>query len=157
MKQILKITAATAIFALAACGSDEGEKQAEEAAKDATTEVAAPEADKSAAEGMMEKAKEAASEMVAEVAKSVTLDTSSFDAFKSSLGDMKTSLDGDQASQLTSALASLAKGATTEKKGGLLDAAKDMAAGKSMEETLYESLGNQLNGLSFDDILKLAG
>jgi len=157
MKHLVKIATATAIFALAACGSDEGDKQANaKAEKAAAAEIAAPESEKSTASDMMETAKEVATEMVADVAKSVKLDASSLSAFKSSLGDMKASLSSDQASSLTSALASLAKGATTEKKGGLLGAAKDMAAGKSMEDTLYESLGSQLNGLSFEDIIKLA-
>jgi hypothetical protein len=31
-----------------------------------------------------------------------------------------------------------------------------MASGKSMEETLYETIGDKLDGLSFDDVLKLA-
>jgi len=142
MKQIL---IATSIFALAACGS-EGEQSS------APTEAPATEAPTNKeANALVEKAKQAAAEAV----EALKLDASSLDAFKSSLGNMKASLTGDQANQLSGALASLAKGAT-EKKGGLMDAAKGMASGKSLEETLYEKLGDQLNGLTFEEILAKA-
>ncbi len=152
MKTIVKITALSAAFTLAACGSDDNSQTADKA------EEAAPAA-AAEKEGMMEKAEGmagAAMEKASEMAEALKLDTSSLDSFKSSLASMKGSLSGDQSSQLTSALTSLAKGAA-EKKGGLVGAAKDLASGKSMEETLYEKLGDQLNGMSFDDILKLAG
>ena len=150
MNTLVKITALTTAFALAACGSDDNSQTAEKA------EEAAPAAEEKA--GMMEKAEgmaDTAMEKAAEMAEALKLDTSSLNSFKSSLAAMKSSLSGDQSGQLTNALTSLAKGAA-EKKGGLMGAAKDLASGKSIEETLYEKLGDQLNGMSFDDILKLA-
>lgn len=147
MKAIFPLTATAMMLALTACGS-EGESDK------STTSEAAPATESAAstdASGMVEKAKEAATK----VAEALKLDTSSMDSFKSSLSDMKASLSGDQASQLTSALTSLAKG-SAEEKGGLLGAAKSVASGKSMEETLYETVGDKLNGLTFEDILKLA-
>jgi len=140
MNTLVKITTLSAALALAACGSDDNSQTAEKA-EDAAPAAAAEQ------DGMMEKA--------AEMAEALKLDASSLDSFKSSLSAMKGSLSGDQSGQLTNALTSLAKGAT-EEKGGLMGAAKDIAGGKSMEETLYEKLGDQLNGMSFDDILKLA-
>lgn len=147
MNTLIKITTLTAAFALAACGSDDNSQTAE----NANEAVPAAAAEK---ESMMEKA-EGAMEKAAEMAEALKLDTSSLDSFKSSLAAMKGSLSGDQSGALTNALTTLAKGAA-EEKGGLMSAAKDMASGKSMEETLYEKLGDQLNGMSFDDILKLA-
>lgn len=147
MNSLVKITTLTAAFALAACGSDNNSQTAEK------TEEAAP-AVAAEKESMMEKA-EGAMEKASEMAESLKLDTSSLDSFKSSLAAMKDSLSGDQSSQLTNALTSLAKGAA-EEKDGLMGAAKDMASGKSMEETLYEKLGDKLEGMTFDDILKLA-
>ena len=151
MNTLVKITALTGALALAACGSDDNSQTAEKA-EDAVPAAAAEK------EGMMKKAEgmaDAAMEKAAEMAEALKLDASSLDSFKSSLSAMKGSLSGDQSGQLTNALTSLAKGAT-EEKGGLMGAAKDIAGGKSMEETLYEKLGDQLNGMSFDDILKLA-
>jgi len=152
MKKFLPLTATALVFTLAACG--EGKK--DQAADEAPTTQEAEQASGETA-GMMEKATEMAKEKATEVAEALKLDTSSLDSFKSSLAAMKGSLSGDQASQLTSALTSLAKGASSEEKGGLMGAAKNIASGKSMEETLYETLGNKLNGMTFDDILKLAG
>jgi len=152
MNTLVKITTLAAAFALAACGSDDNSQTAEKA------EQAAPAA-AAEKEGMMEKAEgmaDAAMEKASEMAEALKLDTSSLDNFKSSLTAMKGSLSGDQSGALTNALTSLAKGAT-EEKGGLMGAAKDLASGKSMEETLYEKLGDKLDGLSFDDILKMAG
>ena len=153
MKKFLPLTATAMILALAACG--EAEKKNQETTAPAATEAAKE--DTSEAVGMMEKATEMAKEKAAEVAEMLKLDTSSMDSFTSSLSAMKSSLSGDQASQLSSALASIAKGATSEKKSGLLGAAKDMASGKSIEETLYEAVGDQLNDMTFEDILKMAG
>ncbi len=160
MNSFIKITTLSAAFALAACGSDDNSQTAEKAedAAPAAAEEAAPAA-AAEEESMMEKAEGMAGhamEKASEMMEGHTLDTSSLDSFKSSLAEMKGSLSEDQSSQLTSALTSLAKGAA-EEKGGLMGAAKDMASGKSMEETLYEKMGDQLDGMTFDDILKLAG
>lgn len=152
MKHITHITALAAALTLAACGSDESSNSAQQAEE--TAPAVAAEQD-----SMMDKAQEVADtamEKASEMAEALKLDTSSLDSFKSSLAAMKDSLSGDQADMLTSALGSLAKDAAKEE-GGLMGAAKDLAAGKSMEETLYEKLGSQLNGMTFDDILKLAG
>lgn len=150
MKVIMPLTATALILALTACGSDS------ESSKDAAGTAAPATEVEAKSESMMDKATEMAKEKAAEMAEALKLDTSSMDSFTASLSAMKASLSGDQASQLSSALASIAKGATSEKKGGLLGAAKDMASGKSMEETLYETVGDQLNGLTFEDILKMA-
>lgn len=163
MNTLVKITAVTAAFALAACGSDDNSQTAEKAEEAAPAATAEKEGMMEKAEGMadgaMKKAEGmagAAMEKASEMTEDLKLDTSSLDSFKSSLAAMKGSLSADQSSQLTNALASLAKGAS-EEKGGLMGAAKDLASGKSMEETLYEKMGDQLDGMTFDDILKLAG
>ena len=69
---------------------------------------------------------------------------------------LDTSSDADK-QKLTSALATLAKDVGGDSKSGLMDAAKGMASGKSMTETLYEKLGDRLDGKTFDDILNMAG
>ena len=109
---------------------------------------------------MMQGAQEVATavaEKAAEVAEALKLDTSSLENFQSSLSAMKASLTPDQAMQLGDALGYLTKSSAKEQKGGLLDAAKDVATGKSMEEVLFDNMADQLDGLTFEDILKLAG
>jgi len=149
MNTFVKVTTLTAAFALAACGTDDNSQTAEKA------EDAVPAAEEKGTK-VIDNVEEVVREKIAEMTETLKLDTSSLDSFKSSLAAMKGSLTGDQSSALTNALTGLAKGAA-EKKGGLMGAAKDLASGKSMEETLYEKLGDQLDGMSFDDIIKLAG
>lgn len=150
MKHLTHVTALTAALALTACGGDDNTNQQSD---NSTAPAVTAEEEKGTK--VVDNVEEIVREKVAELTQSVTLDTSSFDSFQSSLAAMKGSLSGDQAGQLTNALASLAKG-SAEEKGGLLGAAKDLASGKSMEETLYEKLGDQLDGMSFEDILNLA-
>jgi len=149
MKALLPLTATAMILALAACGEAEKKHEA--------TEAPATAVEEEKSRKVMDNVEDVVMEKVAEMTEALKLDTSSLDSFTSSLSAMKASLSGDQASQLTSALASMAKGATSDKKDGLLGAAKDMASGKSMEENLYETMGNKLSGLTFEDILKMAG
>lgn len=144
------IVLATAL-ALSACGSDEstGTQSAEQ-----TTETVQEQS------SAVEQAQDIASQVVdhaAAAAEALKLDTSSLDSFKSSLSDMQASLSADQASQLTDALGYLAKSSAKESKGGLLGAAKDVVGGKSMEDILYGNMKGQLDGLTFEEILALAG
>lgn len=143
MKYLTTITAMAAAISLAACSDD------------TSTQTAEPVVPEKSQMEEAEKTVTAVAEKAAEIAESLKLDTSSLSAFKASLNDMKASLNGDQTSQLTSALTSLVKDGSDDKKG-LLSAAKNVASGKSLEETLYENMGDKLNGLSFEDVLKLA-
>lgn len=142
------ITFAAAI-ALSACGSDDNNTQsAEQAAETATEQTSTVEQAQEIASQVAEKA--------AEVAEALKLDTSSLASFKSSLSDMQASLTSGEAGQLQDALGYLAKSTAKESKGGLLGAAKDVASGKSMEDILYDNMKDQLDGLTFDEVLALA-
>ena len=146
---------AAASLTIAACGSGDGNTE-EEKATEAAEAAQSATADNS--ETMMDKAKdvaEKAKEEAAAVMERVQLDTSSLDAFKESLGKMKDSVSAEDKEKLMDALGKLAKGAM-EEGGGLAGAAKDMMDGKSMEEGLFEKLGDKLNGLDLDGILALA-
>ncbi len=146
MKHILTLTAA---LALTACGSDNNSSQTQEqAAETATEQTSTVDQTKDIATAALEKA--------TEVAEALKLDTSSLDSFKSSLSAMQGSLNSDQATQLTDALGYLAKSSVKEKKRGLLNAAKSVASGKSMEDILYDNMSSQLNGLTFEEIIALA-
>lgn len=145
MKRLLIISS---LLAVAACGS-EGENS--------SAPAQAPEASKaeqsSETTSLVDKAQEAA----AEAMQALKLDGSSLEGFKSSLSNMKASLTPEQANQLTDALSSMVKSDSEEGgAGALLGAAKDVATGKSLEETLFEKLGDQLHGLSFEEILAKA-
>ena len=148
MKYIFALSAA---FALSACSSDDNStsQTADQAADTAQEQSSTVEQAQEIASQMAEKA--------AEVAEALKLDTSSLSSFKSSLSDMQASLTSGQASQLQDALGSLAKSSTKESTGGLLGAAKDIAGGKSMEDILYDNMKDKLDGLTFEDILALAG
>lgn len=144
--KLLSSSAAAALL-LAACSesndtaTETDAQQAQEAASQHS----------SAVDTVVEKVKEEA----AKLAESIELDMSSMESFKESLGAMKASLSGSDQEKLTSALSSLAKD-TVKDDGGLLGAAKSVASGKSTEEILYGKMKAKLDGLSFDDILKLA-
>lgn len=128
-----------ACLALTAC--DSGKKQDDNAV---TSDAASEAATSQTAEKMVDK--------VMEVLK---LDTSSMESFTASLSAMKESLSAADASKLTSALTSLAKESAGDS-NSLMNAAKSMASGASMEETLYKTMGDKLNGLTFEDVVKLA-
>ena len=146
MKHMLTVAAA---LALTACGSDDTNTQTQEQAAETAAEQTST----------VDQATEIATtvaEKAAEVAEALKLDTSSLDSFKSSLSAMQGSLDAGQAGQLQDALGYLAKSSAKEDKGGLLDAAKSVASGKSMEDILYDNMASQLDGLTFEEILALA-
>jgi hypothetical protein len=137
------------IVTLTACGdSSETEKAEDKAA--APAEVAAEKS-----------TMEAATEMASKAVGALKLDTSSFDAFKTSLAEMKDSLSEDDRSKLMEALGGLVASETEKSDDGLLRSAKKMASnaasGKSATETLYEQIGDKLDGLTFEEILKLEG
>lgn len=138
------ILTSLAIFSLAAC--DSGKKE-----DSSTGEEAAPAAETSTVEQVKETVVEKIKEMV-------KLDTSSVEAFKNSLSDMKDSLSDEDKAKLTSALANLAKKAVEEKSegGGVMDIAKSAVSGGSIEDQLYDNFGDKLSGMSFDDILNYA-
>jgi predicted small lipoprotein YifL len=144
MKALIKITAIAAAFTLAACGDKkEDEKKADE--------MAAPEA---AATGDM-----SASETMEKMAEALKLDTSSLEAFKESLANMKESLSAEDRANLTNALSQLAAKAS-DTGGDMMEAGKnmvkDMGDGKSAAEILYEKMADQLDGKTFEDIMAMA-
>lgn len=142
MNTNLKIALITGLsFSLAACGDT-----AEEAPEAVDTAVAESTETASAAEDMAKEAVEAVKE-------ALKLDTSSPEAFKESLAAMKASLSDADKESLTTALASLGKKAAGEGEGSMLDKAKDMAASGSMEDTLLKSFGDELDGMTFDDLM----
>ncbi|MCJ9429142.1 DUF6694 family lipoprotein [Kordiimonas marina] len=149
MKKLIVLTASVSLLALAACG-DKAEKKQAPAQPPATSEAPATSSAMDTAKDMATKAVEA-----------LKLDTSSLDAFKASLAKMQASLSPDDQSKLTAALGKLASSATSSSGGGdtssMMDAAKGMMSGGDVTSTLYEKMGAKLNGLTFNDILKMAG
>lgn len=147
MNTLIRITALTAAFALSACGDNEADKKK---ADDMAEQAPAP------AESSMETAKEA----MTEVAEALKLDASSLDAFKESLASMKASLNDEKAAQLSSALAALAKKASNEGGQSMMDnaanMAKNMGDGQSIASILYDKLGDDLHGATFEDVLAMA-
>ncbi len=167
MNKNFKILAIVSVFGLTACGSDDNssyEADAERAAE--TTNEAAGDAASDAeakTSDLLDKANETVSDIKAKgndlAVGFAKIDASSLSSFQSSLDDMKKLLPEAQQSKLTNAIASLAKNSVTEEAssgGGLLDKAKGLADGKSAEELIYEKLGSTMDGMTADDILKLA-
>lgn len=137
------IISSLAILSLAAC--DNGKKEDDHMIK---TE------DASAASGAVD----TVGSVIEKVKEMVTLDTSSVDAFKSSLSSMKDSLSDDDKGKLTSALGNLAKKAATEKsEGSAMDMAEGIASGGSAEDQIYKSFKDKLSGMNFDDLMGFAG
>ena len=161
MNTKFKLLMAVSVFALAACGSDNSSDNAAPEAEQTANEAAESASKESSS--LLDQAKDAASDAV-EKAEDLSsaiakIDAGSLDSFKSSLGDMQKLLPAGQQSELTGAIASLAKNAVSsgsESSGGLLDKAKSIADGKSVEDMVYEQFGKQMDGMSFEDILKLA-
>lgn len=147
MNTLIRITAVAAAFALSACGDNEGDKKK---ADDMAAEVQTP----------SESSMDTATEAMTEVAEALKLDASSLDAFKESLASMKASLDEEKTAQLSSALATLAKKASGEGGESMMDnatnMAKNMGDGKSVADVLYEKLGDDLHGATFEDVLAMA-
>ena len=148
MKHMLTIAAA---LALTACGSDDNNQTQQ---SDNAEQVATASEEKGVP--VVDHVEEVVRDALDDLTSNIKLDTSSLDSFKSSLSAMQGSLDADQASQLRDALGYLAKSSAKEKKGGLLDAAKSVASGKSMEDILYDNMASKLNGLTFEEVLALA-
>lgn len=154
MARKLPYIATAVVFALTACGDSGSDSSTTETDTPATTEAAA---EKSA----MDKA----TEMATKAVEALKLDASSLDSFKSSLASMQGSLSADDQSKLMETLGGMVANDTGtdtgDSGGGLLDKAKkvasDVASGKSMEEQLYEAVGDKLDGLTFEEILKMAG
>jgi len=134
LKKLLIIGVASVTLSACDSGGGDDTETIKENAAEATT---------STKDTLVEKAKEI-----------LKLDTSSLDSFKSSLSSMKASLSGADASKLTDAMQSLAKDAASDG-GSLMDAAKSVAGGASVEETVYKSLKSKLSGATFEDVLKL--
>ena len=167
MNKNFKLLAMVSVFTLAACGSDENKsyeaeaEKAAEASNDAVDDTAGG-AEAKASE-LLDKAKAAAGD-IKEKAGDVTnavlkLDASSLDSFKSSITNMRALLPEAKQSELAGAIAKLAKSAVSdgnEGTGGLLDKAKSLSDGKSAQDLVYEKLGSQMDGMTFDDILKFA-
>lgn len=137
------IISSVAILSLAAC--DGGDKKDDNMIK---TEGASAESG----------AVDTVGSVVEKVKEMVTLDTSSVDAFKSSLSSMKDSLSDEDKGKLTSALGNLAKKAATDKsEGSAMDMAKGIASGGSAEDQIYNSFKDKLSGMNFDDLMGFAG
>lgn len=136
------ILSTVAILSLAACdGGKKDDKDIVNQDKAVATEAA------SITETVMET-----------VAEMVTLDTSSVDAFKSSLSAMKDSLSDTDKSKLTSALGNLAQKAVSEKSegDGLMDMAKSVTSGDSVEDQIYSNFKDELSGMNFEDLTNFA-
>ncbi|MFC4349916.1 DUF6694 family lipoprotein [Kordiimonas lipolytica] len=142
------LTATAMLLALAACGDSSDNKGD-------TSQAPAMEA-ATAEKSTMDKATEAAKDMATKAVESLKLDTSSLDAFKTSLANMKGSLSAEDQSKLMDALSGMVAD-SKEGSSGLMDTAKSMASGKSLTETLYEKMGDKLSGKTFEDILAMAG
>lgn len=137
------IISSVAILALAAC--DGGKKEDDHMIK---------KEDASAASGALD----SVDSVVEKVKEMVTLDTSSVEAFKSSLSSMKDSLSDTDKGRLTSALGNLAtKSATEKSEGSAMDMAKSVASGGSAEDQIYNSYKDKLSGMNFDDLMGYAG
>lgn len=140
------ITASALSLALAACGGSEDKS---EAPAQPAPEAAAP------AEDSM---KAAATEVVEAVKEALKLDTSSPEAFKASLAAMKDSLSDADKDKLSSALASLGKKAMGDtKEGGLMDKVKDVVKSGSVEDAVLKSFGDEIDGMTFEDLMDYAG
>lgn len=144
MKALIKITAIASVFALAACGDkNEEEKKAEE--------MPAAEAP---ATGEMD-----AMDTMEQVAEALKLDTSSLEAFKESIANMKEALSAEERANLTTALSDLAVKASGEGQS-MMDAGKnmmsDMGDGKSVVDILYEKMAEQLDGKTYEDVIAMA-
>jgi len=142
------LTATAMLLALAACGDSSDNKG--DTSQAPATEASAPE------KSTMDKATDAAKDMATKAVEALKLDTSSLDAFKTSLANMKGSLSAEDQSKLMDALSGMVAD-SKEGSSGLMDAAKSMASGKSLTETLYEKMGDKLSGKTFEDILAMAG
>ncbi|WP_262689395.1 DUF6694 family lipoprotein [Kordiimonas aestuarii] len=144
MNTLIKITAISAALALAACGDNKDEKKADD--------MPPPEAP---ATGEMSPA-----DTMEQVAEALTLDTSSLEAFKESIANMKASLSSEDRARLTAALGDLATKATGGQDMDSMDKGKNlmknMGDGKSVTEVLYENMADELDGRTFDDILEMA-
>ena len=141
MKALIKITAIASVFALAACGdNNKQEKKAEE--------MPAAEAPATSEMDTME-----------QVAEALKLDTSSLEAFKESIANMKAALSGEDRANLTTALSDLAVKASG-KGENMMDAGKnmmsDMGDGKSVADILYEKMADALDGKTYEDIVAMA-
>ena len=86
----------------------------------------------------------------------LTLDASSLESFKESLGKMKDSLSSSDKALLETALDKLAAAATEPAAGGDMATSTDTEP-QTREEKLYEQLGTRLDGKSFGDIVAMAG
>lgn len=144
LRQLILIP--TAALILYGCDNDDQKD------KNYVKESAKPQAQETST---IDKATETIKEKAKEIIK---LDTSSLDSFKSSLGEMKDSLSVENKGKLTSALGSLAQKAVSQKQsqGGLMDMAKSTMKSGDIEGQIYESFGDKLNGMSFDDLLAYA-
>ncbi|WP_417456781.1 hypothetical protein [Kordiimonas sp.] len=147
MNTLIRITTVATIVALSACGDNESDKKK---ADDMASEAQVP------AESSIDTAKDA----MTQVAEALKLDATSLEDFKASLANMKASLNEEKTAQLSSALAALAKKASGDSGESMMDSAtnmaKNMGSGKSIADILYEKLGDDLHGATFEDVLAMA-
>ena len=146
MNSVKLILIATVSLVLAACDTNDSDRTVTE--KDTGLDAQQQAGEK------LDKLTDAVKAKAEKAVAALKIDASSFDSFKASLAGMKGQLSGVDQSRLTDALGALAT-QTTDQKEGLMGAAKSMMSGKSVEETVFEAVGEKLDGLTFDDILSL--
>ena len=87
----------------------------------------------------------------------VTLETKSFDEFKTSLAFMKASLSEENRVKLTNALTKLS-GEQAAAMPEMSDTdGKPLTVNKTLAESVYNQLGDKLDGKTYEDVLVMAG
>ncbi|WP_417463932.1 hypothetical protein [Kordiimonas sp.] len=130
MNTLIKVTTIGACLALGACDGDTNST-----------------AENTEANG-------AATSDVAEAVPTVTLKTESFDEFKTSLAFMKASLSEEDRMKLTKALTKLSGDQATAMPS---TDGKALTVDKTLAETVYNKLGEKLDGKTYEDVLVMAG
>ncbi|WP_417461015.1 hypothetical protein [Kordiimonas sp.] len=96
----------------------------------------------------------AATTDMAENAPTVTLETKSFEEFKTSLAFMKASLAEEDRMKLTKALTKLSGEQTAAMAGA---DGRALTVDKTLAESVYNKLGDKLDGKTYEDVLVMAG
>lgn len=96
------------------------------------------------------KALNATSPEAGQIGKNVQLNANSEREFRLSIRAMKAALVPDDRKRLTDALMSLALEGENARP-------QDLAANKTVEQIVYDKMGPDLHGKTFDDVVKMAG
>ena len=132
-----------AALGLVACGdaSDTNNQQPQQET------TAAVEESQTATQELVDKAKE--------IVSGIRLDTSSAEAFKASLVEMKDSLSDEDKEKFKAAMKNLGKKAVSES-GNLFESAKEVIKSGNAEDGLLKKFGDKLNDLNFEELLAFA-